>query len=175
MSEPFIGQVIAVGFSFAPEGWLLCNGQLVSISEYEVLYDLIGTTYGGNGTTNFAVPDLRSRTPACMGTGAGLSTYVLGQMAGTENVTLMPGQIGQHSHPLLTSSQPGSTNTPAASVVLGQGGQAAVHVYSAAATNTTLNSASIGSSGGNIPHENRQPFQVVNFIIAAYGIFPSRS
>jgi microcystin-dependent protein len=175
MSEPFVGQVIAVSFDFAPQGWLLCNGQLVSVAVYEALYVLIGTTYGGDGTTDFAVPDLRSRTPVCMGTGSGLSPYVLGQMAGTENVTLTPNQIGLHSHPLLTSSQPGSTITPSSSVVLGQGSQPAVHLYSTAAANTTLKAPSIGATGNNTPHENRQPFQAVNYIIAANGIFPPRA
>jgi microcystin-dependent protein len=174
VSEPFVGQVIAVGFNFAPVGWLLCNGQVVPISSYDVLFNLIGTTYGGDGTTTFAVPDLRGRTPFCMGTGTGLSPYLIGQMAGSENITLAPNQIGLHSHPLLTSAHPGTTATPSPSVVLGQGSQAAVHMYSAAAANTALKSGSISNSGSNIPHENRQPFQAVNYIIAAFGVFPSQ-
>ncbi|MDR3537743.1 MAG: tail fiber protein [Acetobacteraceae bacterium] len=175
--EPFVGQVISVGFNFAPIGWLACNGQLVPISEYEVLFNLIGTTYGGNGTTNFGVPDLRGRTPLCMGQAAGLSTYVLGQMAGAESVTLTANQIGSHNHTLLASAQAAAVSVPTTSTALGIGSQTALNLYAVPPASTTLNGGSIGSpvGAGNLPHENRQPYLAVNYIIAYAGVFPSQS
>ena len=104
MAQPFVGQVIAVGFNFAPVGWFLCNGQLLPISQYDVLFNLLGTTYGGDGISTFGLPNMNGRAPLCMGTGSGLSTYVLGQAAGTESVTLLSNQVGLHSHTLATSA-----------------------------------------------------------------------
>jgi microcystin-dependent protein len=174
---PFVGQIIAVGFNFAPAGWLPCNGQLVPISEYETLFTLLGTTYGGDGQTTFGIPDLRGRTPLAQGTGSGLSPYSLGQTGGTESVTLTSATIGAHTHPLLVSEHTGSTGTPANTLVLGQGGASEVNVYGAPTTTpTALNSAAVGpSAAGNLPHENRQPFLAINYIIAPDGIFPSPS
>jgi len=174
MSQPFVGQMIAVGFNFAPVGWLLCNGQTVPISQYEALYTLIGTTYGGDGQTNFALPDLRGRSPLCMGTGSGLPTFVQGQVGGSETVSLASAQIGAHNHPLQVSANAGNTQTPANNLVLGNGGQPDLNVYAPTPSTTTLSGTSIGSTGGNVPHENRQPFLVVNYIIAAEGIYPSQ-
>ncbi len=171
--EPFVGLVIAVGFNFAPVGWLLCNGQLVSISEYEVLFNLLGTTYGGDGQTNFAVPDLRGRTPVSMGNGV-----AIGQPSGTESVTLNGTQIGAHSHNLMTSSKASTTNTPAGNLVLGTAaptGSVVLSVYTAKQpTSVTMAAAAITSAGSSVPHENRQPFLAVNYIIAAFGIYPSQ-
>ena len=175
MAQPFVGQVIAVGFNFAPVGWLLCNGQLLPISQYDVLFDLVGTTYGGDGVTTFAVPNLNGRAPVGMGQGSGLSNYILGQTAGTENVTLVANQVGSHGHALMTSSQAVTSSVPGPTVALGVSTFTAAGIYLQAAPNTTLGSSSIGSTGGSLPHENRQPYLTINYIIAAYGIYPSQN
>lgn len=172
--QPFVGQVIAVGFNFAPVGWVLCNGQLLPIAEYEVLYTLIGTTYGGNGQTTFAVPDLRGRSPLGQGTGPGLPPAVIGQAGGSENVTLTTAQVAAHSHTLLASSSSGTTSTPSSSTVLAAQSNPAVTMYGTVAGNVTLSPPSVGMTGGSQPHENRQPFNTVNYIIATEGIFPSQ-
>jgi microcystin-dependent protein len=176
MGQPFVGQVIAVGFNFTPSGWLACNGQLVSISQYEVLYTLIGTTYGGNGQTTFGLPNLQGRSPVNAGQGPGLSTYVLGQTAGSESVTLTAAQVGAHNHALVASAQTGNVAKPANTLVLGQGSQSLAPVYGPAPSTTPLAPSAIGSTvGGNQPHENRQPFNTVNYIICYAGVFPSQS
>jgi microcystin-dependent protein len=176
MGQPYVGQVIAVGFNFTPSGWLACNGQLVSISQYEVLYQLIGTTYGGNGQTTFGLPNLQGRSPVNIGQGPGLSTYVLGQTAGSESVTLTAAQVGAHNHALVASAQTGNVAKPANTLVLGQGSQSLAPVYAPAPSTTPLAPSAIGStSGGNLPHENRQPFNTVNYIICYAGVFPSQS
>jgi microcystin-dependent protein len=171
----FVGQIIAVGFNFAPVGWALCNGQLLSISDNEVLYNLIGTTFGGNGQTNFAVPDLRGRSPLGQGTGAGLPPATVGQAAGTEAVTLTLSQIPGHSHPLLASSANGGVTKPTSTTALASAASTAVDIYGAPAGNLTLAPTAIGSAGGSQSHENRQPYNTVNFIIATAGVFPSQS
>jgi microcystin-dependent protein len=172
MSQPFVGQIIAVGFNFAPVGWALCNGATLSISEYDVLYNLIGTTYGGNGTTTFNLPNLCGRGAVGMGQGSGLSNYVLGQSGGSENVTLTSAQIGPHTHALMGATSVGAS-TPTTTAVLGT--PAAENIYGTSGATTMLAGSSIGPApGGGQPHENRQPFQTVNYIIALYGIYPSQ-
>lgn len=175
MGQPFVGQVLAVGFNFAPVGWLLCDGSTQSISEYEVLYTLIGTTYGGNGTTTFGLPDLRGRSPLNAGQKPGRSTYVMGQMSGSETVTLLSNQVGAHSHRLMASSLTGTTATPSGTTALAQSPQTLVNVYGAGPGNTTLAPSAIGRAGSSLPHENRQPFIAVNYIICFAGIFPPQS
>ena len=173
--QPFVGQVIAVGFNFVPVGWLACNGQLLQISEYEALYTLIGTTYGGNGQTTFAVPDLRGRSPLSQGTGPGLPAATIGQAGGSENVTLTSTQIATHPHTMLATSATGTLSEPTTTAVLANQSNQVVTMYGAAPGNVTLAPAAIGAAGGSQPHENRQPFNTVNYIISAFGIFPSQS
>jgi microcystin-dependent protein len=177
MSQPFVGQVVAVGFNFAPQGWLLCQGQLLPISQYDVLFALIGTTYGGNGTTNFALPDLRSRVPLSMGQGPGLANYVLGQSAGTENVTLNQTQIPPHTHNPIAATPGGTTATPANNTIFAALPAGRVYgnpVPAPPAIPTPLAPSMIPNSGGSgSPHSNVQPLQTVNYIIAWAGIFPS--
>jgi microcystin-dependent protein len=176
MGQPYVGQVIAVGFNFAPVNWLLCNGQLLPISEYEVLFTLIGTTYGGNGTTTFGLPDLRGRSPVDAGQGLGLSNYVMGQMSGSESVTLNANQVGAHTHALRVSALPASSSVPANTLVMAQAQAQAVNLFAPPPPTTALAGSAIGSTPpGNQPHENRQPFNTVNYIICAFGIFPSQS
>jgi microcystin-dependent protein len=174
VGQPYVGQVIAVGFGSAPVGWLACNGQLLQISEYEVLFSLIGTTYGGNGSTTFALPDLRGRSPANAGQGNGLSAYIQGETGGAETVTLASSQIGQHTHSLMVSAQTGTQSQPASNLVLGQGSQAAVDVYGAPPVTATLAPSAIGTLPGGGQHENRQPYSTVNYIISYAGIYPSQ-
>lgn len=170
MSQPFVGQIIAVGFNYAPLGWALCNGQSLPISEYQVLYALIGTTYGGDGQTTFNVPDLRGRAAVGVGQAPGLSPYALGQVSGTESVTLTANQIAPHTHTLrAAATQTGST--PTAVEVLGT--PSTEPIYGTAGPATSLHPASVGmATGGNLPHDNLQPYQTINYIIALEGIYP---
>lgn len=173
--DQFLGQVVAVGFNFAPADWVLCNGQLLSISEYSALFQLLGTTYGGDGINTFGVPDLRGRSPLGQGTGPGLPTVVLGQMAGTESVTLTGQQIASHTHPLMASSAQGTASKPTTTMVLANQPNNQVSMYGSVAATVSLAPAAIGPAGSNLPHENRQPFNTVNYIISTVGIFPSQS
>ena len=175
MAEPFIGQIIPVGFNFAPVGWLLCNGQMVAISQFDVLFQLIGTTYGGDGQSTFGIPDLRGRAALGMGQGPGRSNYTIGQMAGTETVALQGQQIGAHNHLLRASGKPGTTNVPTSVQTLAVNSQTAANLYASPPTTVTLAPNAIAAAGSSSPHENRQPFQVINYIIAYEGIFPPRS
>lgn len=179
---PFVGQIILVGFNFAPYGWFLCQGQLIPIDQYETLYTLIGTTYGGDGQTTFAIPDLRGRVPAHQGQWSGGSLYSIGQRLGTEEVTLTSNQVGAHTHQLNTSSKAapaGTGTTPSNTTVLGvsSSGQpnSGIFVYGTSAPNTSLAPNSINPSGSSLPHENRQPYLALNYVIAWNGIFPSRN
>lgn len=174
MAEPFIGQIMSVGFNFAPTNWLPCDGRLLSIGDYSPLFALIGTTYGGDGVSTFGLPDLRGRTPISYGQGPGRSNYALGQPIGTETVTLLANQVGPHSHPLLASATPGTTNTPGAGVALAANAQTAAFLYAAPPTNVAMSSNAIGATGGGQPHDNQQPYLTLNYIICVDGIFPSR-
>jgi microcystin-dependent protein len=174
--EPFIGQIILVGFNFAPYGWFLCQGQLIPIAQYDTLYALIGTTYGGDGQTTFAVPDLRGRVPTHWGQGTGLSPYPIGERTGTESVTLINSQIGAHTHQFNASALFANTTTPDNTTTLAPASAGKdIYVYGTSAPNTSLAPGSISSVGGSSPHENRQPYLAFNYIMAWAGIFPSRN
>ena len=171
MSEPFIGEVRLVGFNFNPVGWHLCDGSLLPISEFNTLYALIGTTYGGDGQNTFGLPDLRGRVPIHQGTGLGLSTYTIGQQGGATSVTLNVSQLPAHTHPVAANSGAGTANS-AVNNYFAQ----TPNVNALAATGSSVSMVSVvGPSGGSQPHENQQPFLTVNYIIALYGIYPSRS
>ncbi len=174
MAQPFVGQVIAVGFNFAPVGWHICDGSLLQISQYDVLFNLVGTTYGGDGQTTFALPDLRGRAVVGMGQGSGLSPYTLGQQGGVEAVTLASAQVGSHSHALAAAAT-ATTPAPGPSVVLGTTA-AADPIYATSGTSAALSSAAVSSSaGGGLPHENRQPSLAITYIISLFGIYPSQN
>lgn len=176
MAQPFVGQIISVGFNFAPVGWHLCDGSLLPITQNEALFNLIGTTYGGDGVTTFGLPDLRGRAPLNAGTGPGLPTYVQGQLSGSETVTLTASQLGAHSHSLMASTQNGAASNPGATLALAQNPEATVPVYAPAPSNTSLSGAAIGNSAsGGLPHENRQPYLAINYIIALEGVYPSQN
>ena len=171
MSTPFVGEIRLVGFNFNPVGWVfMCNGSLLAISQYEVLYTLIGTTYGGNGVTSFALPDLRGRAPIHFGNGVGLSPYVIGQQGGVTGVTISTQQLPSHSHAIAASSSPGSAMTPTGNYF----GPTSESVFTPTG-NPVAMSTIVGNAGGNQPHENRQPFLAMTYVIAWEGIFPSRS
>jgi len=166
------------GGNFAPAQWALCNGQLMAISEFAALFSLLGTTYGGNGTTNFALPDLRGRLPIHMGQGPGLSTYVIGQVGGAENVTLNSTSMPTHQHSLMASQNTATSLTPsgntfAATPVPTPG--ATVFYESGGGSTGSLDPSTVGTAGSNQSHANLMPFLCVNFIIALAGIFPSRN
>jgi microcystin-dependent protein len=169
MSQPFIGEVRAVGFTFAPVSWATCNGALQSIAENSTLFNLIGTTYGGDGQSTFALPDLQSRIPVHQGSN-GVSTYVIGATGGVENVALTVNQFPTHTHQLLGSSADAGTNVPTCNTL-----GSSVGIYTAGAPAIAMNNAMIGSSGGGQPHNNLQPYLVLNWIIALFGIYPSQS
>ena len=171
MSEPFIGEIKMVGFGFAPRGYALCNGQLLSIAQNTALFSLLGTTYGGNGQTNFALPDLRSRVPIHQGQGPGLSSYNLGQVSGTETVTLNSQQLPPHNH-TVNASATATSKSPANNFpsVTGAGSS-----YAATPDGTTMNPGMTTGGGGGQPHSNLQPSLCINFVIALQGIFPSRN
>jgi microcystin-dependent protein len=180
MSQPYIGQIMIFGGNFAPAGWAFCQGQLVPISENDTLFNLIGTTYGGDGQQTFGLPNLQGRVPLHMGQGAGLSNYNIGQTGGVESVTLNTQQIPNHSHMVQVASPNANTNisTPAGNVVLADQYQnSGQNFFSYGPFNgsnqSALGSQSIGFSGGSQAHENRQPLLVLNFIISLFGIYPS--
>jgi microcystin-dependent protein len=180
MSQPYVGQIMIFGGNFAPAGWAMCAGQLLPISENEVLFQLIGTTYGGDGQQTFGLPDLRGRVPLHMGQGSGLSSYIIGQASGTESVTLNTQQIPIHNHLVQVSSPNASANAnkPAGTVVLADEFQnSGKSLFTYAPFNNTNQSAlgplTIAFTGGNQPHENRQALLVLNFIISLFGVFPS--
>jgi microcystin-dependent protein len=173
MSEPFIGEIRMTGHSFPPRGWAFCNGQLLSIDQNQALFSLIGTTYGGNGQTTFALPDLRGRVPVHQGTGPGLSTYVQGQAGGTEEVTLNFTQIPAHNHPFAANASAATALAPADNFP-GATPRGTNPLY-ATTGGATMAASAAGNTGNNQPHENVQPYLCASFIIALEGIFPSRN
>jgi microcystin-dependent protein len=171
MSQPYVGEVRAVGFNFAPVGWASCNGSLLAISENTTLYQLIGTIYGGDGQNTFALPNLQSRIPIHQGQGLGLSQYVIGQTAGLEQVTILSGQYPSHSHTLAASSGGGGSNSPAGNLPA-----SLTNAYKNGNPGAAMNSGMLGAyGGGSQPHDNRQPYLAINWIISLYGIYPSQS
>ena len=178
MATPFVGQVISVGFSFTPLGWLPCDGKTVSIGEYQSLYALLGTTYGGDGQSTFGLPNLNGRVPLGTGQGHGLSNYVQGQVAGTESVTLLSGNTPPHTHTINFSATAATGISPkATSGTLAVGTDVNAKLkgfYSNKAGTVALRTGTIAPFVGGQPHENRQQYLVLNYIIAWAGVFPSR-
>jgi microcystin-dependent protein len=171
MSEAFVGEIRMFAGSYAPVNWHMCDGTLLPIAGYEVLFALLGTMYGGDGVRTFGLPDLRGRVPIHQGTGPGLSPYVPGQVGGLEAVTLGAAQMAAHTHAAQGSSSAGTATAPAGKVWAANG---SVKQFDAAAGITgAMAGASVGSTGGGLPHENMAPFVAVNFIISLQGFFPS--
>lgn len=173
MSQPFVGEIRMFGGNFAPAGWAFCNGDLMAVSQNDALFSLIGTIYGGDGETTFALPDLRGRVPLHAGVGPGLTPRQLGARGGAEEVTLSNAQLPAHDHgPMQFSSGPGLSTSPGGQV---PGNSPSVDLWIEDAQTTSLDPGSIGISGGSQPHQNRMPFLCVNFIISLFGIYPSTS
>ncbi len=171
--NPFLGMIILFCGNFAPAGFALCNGQLLAISQYSALFSLLGTTYGGNGTTTFGLPNFQGRVPIHPGNGPGLSPYFLGQIGGYETNTLTTSNLPPHSHGLLGDSTGSGKEFPGPNHVIGV--STTDKMYSANAPNTTMSPRSIGNTGQGIPVNNLQPYLTVNYCIALVGIFPSRN
>jgi microcystin-dependent protein len=168
MSEPFLSEIKIVSFNFPPKGWALCNGQFLPINHNQALFALLGTTYGGNWQTTFALPNLRGRVPISMGSG-----HTLGEAGGSTAVTINIQQLPTHLHTLQASSATADLDTPDNTTLLG--GSAPNDLYTGPAALTTMNPSSVTSVGGSQPHNNMMPYLVLNFIIALQGIFPSQT
>ncbi len=167
MAQPYVGEIRMFAGNFAPAGWMFCEGQLLPISEYETLFNLIGTTYGGDGQSTFALPDLRGRLPLHQGNG-----FILAETGGVEEITLTVNQMPAHSHALLASSQNALNAQPGQSVLAET---ASINVYRVGAPNAAMAASAITPVGGNQPHTNFQPYLCVDFIISLFGIFPSQT
>lgn len=174
--DPFIGEIKIFAGNFAPQGWAFCDGSTLAISSYTALFSLLGTTYGGDGVTNFKLPDLRGRVPVHMGSGPGLSNYVIGQSGGTETVSLTASQLPSHTHTAncASTNNVGNQVSPVGNYwSTDPGGNTGA--YNSAANGSQLAQGAIGPAGGGQPHDNLQPFMAVNYIIALNGVYPSRS
>lgn len=171
MSEPFLGEIRMAGFNFAPRGWAFCNGQLLSIAQNTALFSLLGTTFGGNGQTTFALPNLQGRVPMHWGNGPGLTPRVIGEQSGVESVTLITAQMPIHNHTINGTTDDGTAKSPSGNAPSGT----ASPVYANTNVATPMSPQMCGPAGGNQPHENMQPYLAVTFIIALEGIFPSRN
>lgn len=176
MASPFVGQLMIVPYNFAPREWAFCNGQVISIAQNTALFSLIGTTFGGNGQTTFALPDLQGRVPIHWGKGSGLSNYVLGQKGGEEQVTLQSFQMPAHTHSFAPPARSGPAdsqspvnNVPAHEI------DSTIATYSSDPTDSAMRPGNSGVTGGNQSHSNIQPYLALSFIIALEGVYPSRS
>jgi len=169
MAQPYVGEIRMFAGNFAPAGWMFCEGQLLPISEFETLFNLIGTTYGGDGQSTFALPDLRGRIPLHFGNG-----FTLAETGGVEEVTLTVSQIPAHSHPYLGSTNLGTGVVPTGQAG-GKGGVSTILPYGTDAPVSPISPSAVGSTGGSQPHNNFQPYLCVDFIISLFGIFPSQT
>lgn len=176
MSQPYVGEIRIFGFSRVPNGWFTCDGSLQPISEYEVLFTLIGTTYGGDGQSTFAVPDLRGQVPLHWGTGPGLSTRVIGEGGGSESVTLIQNQMPAHSHAVMATTATANATAIGPTVTVGSVSPDTMYVTDmTGATPVTMAPASVSPAGGTQPHDNLMPTLTVQYCIAWAGIFPSQN
>jgi microcystin-dependent protein len=174
MADPFVAEIRIFPFNFAPNGWAWCDGQLLPLSQNTALFSLLGTTYGGNGKSNFALPDLQGNAPMFWGQGPGLSLYDLGQTGGSQTVTLLESEIPSHSHGLMAAAQIATSGVPSPSVGLGR--SRGMNLYQ---SNTTQNvvqmsPSALGPAGGSLPHNNMMPYLTFYFCIALQGVFPPR-
>ena len=178
MSQPYVGEIRMFGGNFPPVGWAMCDGASVAIADNDTLYQLIGTTYGGDGVTTFSLPDLRGRVPTHMGSRSG-QTYVIGQKTGVETVTLTTQQLPVHTHPFYAATTPGTASTPTTQTMISSQGPAGTSLFAYqpydGQNQVALTAASTTPAGGNQPHDNMQPYLGINFIISLYGIFPSQN
>jgi microcystin-dependent protein len=169
MADPFVAEIRIFGFNFAPTGWAQCNGQLMPISQNTALFSLLGTYYGGNGKSTFALPDLQGRAPMQQGQGAGLSDRYLGESAGSQTVTLLTSEMPSHNHPLLATLDDDDSTLPGGNML----GQLST-VYAASGALTPFAPNALGVAGSSLPHNNMMPYLTLNFCIAMQGVFPAR-
>lgn len=180
MSEPFIAEIRLLPFTFAPRGWAFCHGQLLPISQNTALFSLIGTSYGGDGRTTTALPDLQGRAPMHPGRGPGLSTYRLGEPSGVEAVTLIEATMPKHNHSMRANQTGADQHTPTSAEIIAEGhkpgrsGGISVDLYNTSA-DATMNAETLALNGGGQAHDNMQPFLAINFCIALQGLYPSRN
>lgn len=174
MASPYLGEIKIVAFNFAPKNWALCNGQQLSIQQNTALFSLLGTMYGGNGVTTFALPNLQSRVPIHFGQGPGLSNYTQGEVGGAETVTLNSTQLPQHTH-LLNGTTGTANKRPPAGHTFAADTASIANFYAAPANQVALAAPSVTTAGGNQPHSNLQPYLAVLFCICLAGVFPSRN
>jgi microcystin-dependent protein len=171
MSEPYLGMIIIVPYNFAPRGWAFCSGQILPIAQNTALFSLLGTTFGGNGQTTFALPDLRGRFPNSSGQGPGLSSYDLGQVGGVESETMTVNQMPIHNHQVFCNSEDSTTANPSTAVP----GNATSNMYAAASSGALMAPTMISNTGGSQPFGILSPYLTLNYCIALEGIFPSRN
>jgi len=175
MGEPFIGEIRMFGGNFAPAGWAFCSGQLLPISENDALFNLIGTTYGGDGQQTFALPDLQGRIPVHAGTGGDGITYQLGEKAGVEEVTLTVNQIPAHTHVPIASTAAGTLSNPGGAIFAAAGTGEQCYSTPPNPPQGTMNVQGILPTGGSQPHDNMAPYLCINFILSLFGVFPSQT
>ena len=171
MADPFVAEIRIFPFNFAPVGWAFCDGQILPLSQNTALFSLLGTTYGGDGKSNFALPDMQGNAPMHPGQGPGLSLHDLGETGGSETVSLLESEIPAHSHGMSVSSQLGLENSPQSQMfAMGDG----INLYAAPPALTGMSGSALAPAGGDQPHNNMQPYLTLNFCIALQGIFPQR-
>ncbi|MGZ8843279.1 MAG: phage tail protein [Pyrinomonadaceae bacterium] len=174
MADPFVAEIRIFPFNFPPKGWAFCNGQLMPLSQNTALFSLLGTTYGGDGKSTFALPDMQGNAPLHPGQGAGLSLYDLGQMSGSETITLLESEIPLHTHTLQAFATPADLKEPQAGAVLTRSNNGAI--YNTTISNfVTMAPQALTPAGGSLPHNNMMPFLTLNFCIALQGVFPPRT
>ncbi len=171
MADPFVAEIRIFPFNFAPRGWAWCDGQLLPLSQNTALFSLLGTTYGGNGKSNFALPDLQGRAPMHPGQGPGLSLHDLGETGGSDMVTLLQSEIPNHAHQVRASPLPGEVSAPGGNSIALSAGS---NVYAVGNPNVMMNPVAVTPAGGDQPHNNLQPYLVTYFNIALQGVFPQR-
>lgn len=174
MADPFVGEIRIVAFNFAPRGWAFCSGQILPLSQNTALFSLLGTTYGGNGESTFALPDLRDRAPMHWGQGPGLSLRDLGESGGSSTVTLVTSELPAHNHTISSKITAGNLANPEGNIWAAGVGRTPPPLYQNGAANVTMHSDALGVTGGQ-PHNNRQPYLGLSFIIALQGVYPPRS
>jgi microcystin-dependent protein len=175
MADPFVAEIRIFPFNFAPKGWAWCDGQLMPLSQNTALFSLLGTTYGGNGKSNFALPDLQGRAPMQPGQGPGLSLHDLGETGGSETVTLLESEIPAHSHSSMASNEDGTQGTLAPNVTLATSVGGSLYQTNTSASLVSMSPSALAPAGGDQPHNNLQPYLTFYFCIALQGVFPPRT